>query len=103
MPEVNQYTWNHRELLEVLARAASLTEGRWMLMIQFNMTPGNFGPSEKDLLPGMLVGVARIGLQRADINSPEALVLDAADIRPEVEKREAARGKKRTIAAPAQS
>lgn len=93
MPDVNQYTWDHRELLDLLAKAANLNEGRWMLSVNFNMTPGNFGPSDKEIIPGILVGVARIGLQRADKNAPEALVIDAADIRPAAERKRPPRGK----------
>ena len=93
MPEVNQYTWDHRELLELLAKAANLDEGRWMLSVNFSMTPGNFGPSDKEIIPGILVGVARVGLQRADKNAPEALVIDAADIRAAAQRKRPARGK----------
>ena len=93
MPDVNQYTWDHRELLELLAKAANLDEGRWMLSVNFSMTPANFGPSEKEIIPGILVGVARIGLQRADKNAPEALVIDAADIRAAAQRKRPPRGK----------
>ncbi len=80
MPEINQYTFSHRELTELMIKASNIREGKWLLAINFGLAAGNFGPNENDISPGAVVAITSIGLQRAQEVSPPALVVDAAKV-----------------------
>jgi hypothetical protein len=82
MAEVNQYTFTNKELLDLLIKQANVHEGRWILMANFGFSAGNFGPSADQMVPGAVVLVSQIGIQRAQPDTPEAMVLDAAVINP---------------------
>src|SRR5690606_35801655 len=52
MPEASQYTFSHKELLALLVKAAGLHEGKWMLLVTFGFTAGNFaGPDCNHSVP----------------------------------------------------
>ncbi len=95
MPEVNQYTFRHKEVAEALVKQAGLHEGRWQLTMTFGLGAANMGPSPEEAVPGAAVAVQSIGLQRAAPDSPEALVVDAAQVNPETAK--ADRPKRRKV------
>jgi hypothetical protein len=80
MPEVNQYFFSNKELLELLVKQADVREGRWMLMTNFGFSAGNFGPTPDQVFPGALVIVQQIGIQRAQPDTPESMSVDAAAI-----------------------
>jgi hypothetical protein len=80
MPEVNQYVFSSKELLELLIKRAGVHEGRWILMATFGFSAGNFGPSPDQAMPGALIAIQQIGIQRAQADAPEAMSLDAAVI-----------------------
>jgi len=82
MPEANQYTFRHKELLEILIKQAGVHEGRWIIMMGFGFTAGNFGPDDEHLSPGAIVGVTAVGIQKAGPDSPDGMVLDAAVVNP---------------------
>jgi hypothetical protein len=82
MPEVNQYVFSNKELTELLIKRAGVHEGRWILMANFGFNAGNFGPSPDQAVPGAIVIVQQIGIQRAAADTPESMSLDAAVINP---------------------
>lgn len=84
MAEVNQFTWKHKEIVTMMVKEAGIHEGRWWLMVNFGMGPGNFGPAEDQVAPGMAVVLASIGIQREipGQKAPSALVVDAAQVNP---------------------
>lgn len=84
MPEANQFTWTHKELVTLLVKAADIHEGRWWLMMNFGMGAGNFGPSEEQVGPGAFVAVTAVGIQRetSEAKAPSGLVVDAAEVNP---------------------
>ena len=79
MPEVNQYLFTNKELLDLLIKQAGVHEGRWMLAI---ISAGNFGPSNEQMSPGAAVLINQVGIQRALPEAPEALSVDAAVVNP---------------------
>lgn len=87
MPEINNYMFSHKELLELLVRKAGVKEGRWVLSMTFGLAPGNFGPTENDLSPGIAVGITSVGIQREapPSSAPRALVIDASTLEPHQE------------------
>lgn len=84
MPEINQYSVKPRELVELIIKAAGIHEGRWWLNINFGISPGNFGPSENEVVPGIAIAVQTVGVQREmpGVVAPPALVVDAAVVNP---------------------
>jgi len=55
-----------------------------MLLVNFAMSPGNFGPTLEAAIPGMVVGIQSIGIQRETPGTPAptGLVVDAAEVNP---------------------
>lgn len=83
MPEISHVQFKHKEVVQALLRQAGIHEGRWQLVIAFGLAAANMGPSPSEVSPGAAVAVTSIGLARAQPDSPEALVVDAAEINPE--------------------
>jgi hypothetical protein len=82
MPEANQYLFSNKELLELLIRQADLHEGRWTLLANFGISPGNIGPTPEQLAPGVAIFINQIGITRAPNDTPEAVSADAAIVNP---------------------
>lgn len=82
MPEVDQYTFNYKEMTEALVKQAGLHEGKWQVVFSFGLGAINMGPSPAEVVPGAAVAVTSVGLRRASPESPEALVVDAAQVNP---------------------
>lgn len=87
MPEVNQYAFTHKEIVELMIKKADLHEGRWMLQVTFGFGALNGGPSAEQAMPTGVVGVQSIGIMRAMPESPVSLTVDAAEINPRLVKR----------------
>jgi hypothetical protein len=82
MPEVNQYTFTFKELMEMMVKKADLHEGKWMLLTNFAFAAINGGPSPDQMMPTALAGVQTIGIQKAVPDSPPSLTVDAAEVNP---------------------
>jgi hypothetical protein len=82
MPEINELTWSHKELIGLLVRAANIHEGTWMIEFKFAFAPMNSGPSDDQIVPGLLIGLTTVGIRRALPGAPAALVVDAAEVNP---------------------
>ena len=82
MPEASQFIISHKELTELLIKHSDVHEGKWLLWVGFGLTAGNFGPNASEAVPGAIVGVAQIGIQRADGNTPNEMTVDAAVVNP---------------------
>lgn len=80
MPEIKQYDFKYKEVLEALVRQADLREGKWQLFMSFGLGAANMGPTESEVVPGAAVAITGIGLVRATETSPPALVIDAAEV-----------------------
>src|SRR5215217_4250382 len=100
MPEANQITWTHKELVTLLVKERGIHEGRWVLLLNFGMAPANMGPNDDFISPGMMFGVTSIGIQREppDVTSASSLVVDAAEVNPPP--KAAASGRPRAASAP---
>ncbi len=82
MPDIETYSFSHKELLALLIKASDVHEGEWQLQVTFAFTAGNFGPNDESIVPGSISMVTQVGMTRAKPNSPKALVLDAAKVNP---------------------
>lgn len=82
MPEASQYLFTPKEVLEALVKRAGVHEGRWMILANFGLSAGNFGPSADQMHPGAIVAILQLGIQRAAPETPESLAVDAAVVNP---------------------
>jgi hypothetical protein len=82
MPEIDQYTFKHQEVVEALIKKAGLHEGKWQLTMNFGLAGVNIGPNPNEMVPAAAIGILNIGLLRAQPDSPPSLVADAAVINP---------------------
>lgn len=82
MPEPSQFTFTHRELVELMLKKANVHEGTWMLSVTFGFAAINGGPSPDQAAPAAVAAVQAIGIQRAVPDSPPGLLVDAAEVNP---------------------
>jgi hypothetical protein len=87
MADVNQYTITNKELVELIIKQAGVHEGKWSLMVNIGLAPGNFGPSPDQVAPGAAVIFQQAGIQRADANAPTEMLVDAAIVNPKPKKK----------------
>jgi len=69
-----------RELAAVLVKHYGLTEGKYDLMVEFQIGTGAVGPDKDSVVPGAMIGVSRVGLIPATKMGPNTI--DAASITP---------------------
>jgi hypothetical protein len=82
MPEANQYSFSHKELVELMIKKIGIHEGRWMLAVTFAFGVTNGGPTAEQIVPTGVVGIQSIGIQKAQPESPDVLTVDAAVVNP---------------------
>jgi hypothetical protein len=83
MPEINQYMFNNKELLELLIKQAHVHDGRWILMSNFGCSAGYFGSTADQVAPpGVAIVINQMGIQRAQADTPKEMWLDAAVVNP---------------------
>lgn len=88
MAEASEYTFSHAEVAAAMLKEAGIREGKWILAVNFGLAAGITGPSEETAVPSAFVGVTGFALVRADPASPQALVVDAAEVsRPRTKRR----------------
>lgn len=69
-----------RDLAAVLVKYYGLHEGRYDLLVEFQIGIGAVGPSPAALTPGAMIGVSRIGLIPSSVDGPATV--DAATVNP---------------------
>ncbi|WOH80658.1 hypothetical protein RX327_33705 [Bradyrhizobium sp. BEA-2-5] len=82
MPEPSQFMFTYHELIAAMVKQAGIHEGKWQLIMNFGLGAGNMGPTEAELVPGAMVAVTSIGIQKATDGAPAALVVDASIVNP---------------------
>jgi hypothetical protein len=80
MAEVSQILFSYREVVEALIKKHGISEGLWMLSVNFGMQATNIGPNDSDLKPSAIVAILGIGLQKADKET--SLTVDAGKLNP---------------------
>jgi hypothetical protein len=68
------------EVAKLLLKRQGITKGKWTLGIAFNLAATIAGPTPESARPTMLVGVDKLILQKADPNTPPAMIVDAAEL-----------------------
>jgi hypothetical protein len=85
MTEINQYTFTHQELLEMLIKHSGTHDGVWSLLVGLGVGAGNFGPTPDQNFPGVTVVFNQIGIQRVPPGTaitPGSISADAAKVNP---------------------
>lgn len=82
MALTTQRMFSHRDLLEMLVKRAGLHKGRHQLVIAFAFGASNFKDNEGKAMPAATALVAGVGLMEAQPDSPDDLVIDAAEVNP---------------------
>lgn len=80
------------ELLAFLIRHFDIHQGRYALLVDFQIAGGRVGPAPDQTLPGVMIGVAGVGIVAVDGPAPNTL--DAAECNPP--RRQRARQKAKT-------
>ncbi len=84
MPETKQIAFSHREVVEMLIKNQDIHDGFWGIMIEFGFGAGAFpAPPKGNPVPGAIVQVSRIGIQKFDQPVPESV--NAAEVNPRTE------------------
>ena len=81
MAEAGNYTFNYKEIAEILIKKLDIHEGLWGIFIEFGLGAGMIpvGPSQ-DITPAAIIPVQKVGIQRFD--TPNSLTVDAAEVNP---------------------
>lgn len=80
MPNVDQITFSHQELVETLLKSQGIKEGLWMPLLSLSFVGGNFGVEEGVANPGGMMMIQKIGIARAQPDTPSNMVVDASKI-----------------------
>ena len=80
MAEIQNYTFDYKEIAEALIKKQGIHEGLWGIYMEFGIAGANAGPTEGTLLPAAVVPVVKVGIQRFD--KPNNLTVDAAQANP---------------------
>jgi len=86
MAERERKLFTHKELAEILVKAASIHEGHWAVFIEFGLGAANLPVGDSaggiEIKPAAIVPVNKIGLLKFD--EPTPLSVDAATVNPTV-------------------
>ena len=80
MGEVQTFTLNYKEVVEVLIKHQDLHEGIWQLYIEFGLGAANIPTGENQLSPAAIIPINKIGLKR--VEAVNSLALDASKVNP---------------------
>ena len=69
-----------REITELLVKHHGLHEGLYDLTVEFQFAVGAVSPDQKLILPGVMLGVSRIGIMKTEKTG--AATVDAAEVNP---------------------
>jgi hypothetical protein len=69
-----------REVIELLIKHYGLHEGKYDLLLEYQFGAGAFGPTPETVNPGVMIGIAKLGLTRAEKVGP--LTVDAGTVNP---------------------
>lgn len=81
-PQTPEIVASHelREITELLVKHHGLHEGLYDLTVEFQFAVGAVGPDPKLILPGVMLGVSRIGIMKTEKTG--TATVDAAEVNP---------------------
>lgn len=81
----SQYTYSHKQLVQLMLRDSDIHEGQWTLSVGFRLGAGAFGPTEAEVAPSAFVSIESVGIQRIEQQDGQPLpplTFDAAELNP---------------------
>jgi len=69
-----------KELTSLLIKHYGIREGMFDLMVEYQLGTGAVGPDKEHLVPGLMIGIAKVGLVQSTKANP--LTVDATDANP---------------------
>ena len=69
-----------KAVTELLIKHYGFHDGKFDLLVEYQFAAGAFGPTVESVNPGIMVGIAKLGLAQA-VHSG-ALTVDAAEVNP---------------------
>lgn len=69
-----------RDLTEILIKHYGINDGKYDILLEFQIGTGMFGPSPENTLPSAFVGVSKIGLTPTSVIT--ATTVDASMVNP---------------------
>lgn len=92
MAEVNNITFTHKELAEILVKHRGIHEGVWGVYVEFGLQASNVGPTEENLSPAAIVPVLKVGIQK--FKGENSLAVDAGKVNPKKNSKKGVRRKR---------
>jgi hypothetical protein len=80
MAQASQYSFEFKELAELMVKKLDLHEGLWAISVEFGIGASNIGPSPTELRPSAIIPIVKIGLIQATESTN--LAVDAAQVNP---------------------
>ena len=82
MPEIKNYTFDHKELVELLVKELNIHEGLWGIYFELGLGGANvpITPDQKTLVPAAVALIQKVGIQRFEVENN--LTVDAAQVNP---------------------
>lgn len=80
MDNVSQFQFELVDVAKMLLKKEGVRDGKWTLGVNFNIATTLAGPTPDAARPTILVSVEKVILQRAEANTPSALIVDAAEL-----------------------
>ncbi len=65
MADINDYTFDYKEVVEALIKLQDIHEGIWQLSVEFGLAAANIGPRSEDLKPTAIIPIVKMGIQRS--------------------------------------
>lgn len=71
-----------KELASLLVRHYGIKTGTFDLMVEYQLGTGAVGPDKEHLLPGLMIGIAKVGLVPSP--KPGPTTVDASEANPQL-------------------
>jgi hypothetical protein len=82
MAEPTQYAFSWTELAELMIKKQGIHEGKWIVSLEFQINVGILGTAPPSASPGVMALCNSIQLTKAQEQSPQNMVVDAAIVNP---------------------
>lgn len=76
-----------KDLASLLVKHYGLRDGKFDLMIEYQLAAGAVGPDKDHVLPGVMIGIAKVGLISTNQDGP--MTVDASLVNPRPKARKA--------------
>lgn len=84
MADPTQFSFELREIAELLVKHQRLHEGRWAIGFEFGLGAGFAGPTSSEAKPAAFIQINKLLLSRPadDMPADSPFVVDAAEVNP---------------------